>query len=238
MRIESPIVLGHFVRRYKRFLADVELAEDAEGIGRRGDLVVAHCPNTGSLAGCLFPGAPVALRDSCDPARKLRTTLQSIALGGTWVNVDTSLPNAVVAEAILAGRVPSLHGFANLRREVKYGRSSRIDLLLEEPGACYVEVKSTTLLVDDQARFPDAVTERGRKHLEELAAMAELGHRAVIFFHVSRSDAARFAPADDIDPAYGATLRRVRDAGVELLAWTANVTPYEVTLARELEVVL
>jgi sugar fermentation stimulation protein A len=178
------------------------------------------------------------LRDSRDPARKLRTTLQTIEVDGTWVNVDTGLPNAVVAEAVVAGTVPELAGFASLRREVKYGANSRIDLLLEDPGRCYVEVKSTTLVVGGEARFPDAVTLRGKKHLDELAAMVAEGHRAVMFFHVSRADAQRFAPADAIDPAYGAALRAAAAGGVEILAWAARVAPDEVELLRPLPVVL
>lgn len=238
MRIDAPVIAGRLVRRYKRFLADVELEEDAAGIGAAGDVVTAHCPNTGTLLGCLADRARVVLRDSRDPARKLRCTLQTVEVGGAWVNVDTSLPNAVVAEAIAAGRVPELAGFSRLRREVTYGKSSRIDLLLEVPGRCYVEVKSTTLAVGDEARFPDAVTERGRKHLEELAAMVAEGHRAVLLFHVSRGDVARFAPADDIDPEYGAALREAARAGVEVLAYAARVAPDELTLAERLPVAL
>ena len=235
MRIEQPVHLGRLLRRYKRFLADVELLEDAGEVGAMGQVIVAHCPNTGSLLGCLADGARCIVRDSGDPERKLRTTLQTIEVGGAWVNIDTSLPNAVVAEAIQSRRIPELAGYPTLRREVKYGANSRIDLLLEDGARrCYVEVKSTTLAVHGEARFPDAVTERGRKHLVELAAMVAEGHRAAIVFHVSRSDVDRFAPADDIDPAYGAALREARDRGVLTLAWSARVSPDEVTLERAL----
>jgi sugar fermentation stimulation protein A len=236
MRIDAPLPRGRLLRRYKRFLADVELEVGVEGVGGAGEVIVAHCPNTGSLLGCLPERARCVLRDSRDPARKLRTTLQTVEVDGTWVNVDTGLPNAVVAEAVLAGMVPGLEGFASLRREVKYGANSRIDLLLEGPGRCYVEVKSTTLVVGGEARFPDAVTERGKKHLEELAAMVAEGHRAMIFFHVSRADAKCFAPADYIDPLYGTTLRAVHALGVEIQAWTSRVTPDEVALARPLPI--
>jgi len=235
MRIEQPVHVGRLLRRYKRFLADVELSEDAGEVGRKGDVIVAHCPNTGSLLGCLAEGARCVVRDSGDPQRKLRTTLQTVEVQGTWVNVDTSLPNAVVEEAVRAGRIPELRGYAGLRREVKYGANSRIDLLLEEgPLRCYVEVKSTTLAVQGEARFPDAVTERGRKHLVELSAMVAEGHRAAILFHVSRADVERFAPADEIDAAYGAALRAARAAGVTVLAWAVAVTPSDLTLARPL----
>ena len=227
------MVEGRLVRRYKRFLADVELAD--------GTLVTAHCPNTGSLLGCQEPGSLVVLRDSQDPGRKLRYTFQSIRIGRGLVNVDTGLPNAVVAEAVERGQVPELAGYDTLRREVKYGANSRIDLLLENRGGgprCYVEVKSTTLARGRTARFPDAVTERGRKHLVELSAVVAAGERAVQFFFVSRGDVSRFAPADDIDPAYGQALRAAAAAGVELVAYSTRVRPDRLELARSLPIEL
>lgn len=231
MQIELPTTEARLLRRYKRFLADVELPS--------GELLTAHCPNTGSLLGCVPEGARAILRDSQNPARKLRWTLQTVEVDGTWVNVDTGLPNGLVAEAVEAGLVPELSGYSSHRREVRYGKSSRIDLLLEgEQGRCFVEVKSTTLAAEGLARFPDAVTERGRKHLEELALMVEEGHRAVIFFCVSRGDVQRFAPADEIDPTYGETLRRVVEAGVEPLAYSTRVLPDRFELGERLEVVL
>lgn len=230
VRIELPTLEGRLVRRYKRFLADVRL--------RGGEVVTAHCPNTGSLAGCLPDGARVVLRDSRNPARKLRYTFQSVRVDGTWVNVDTSLPNPLVAEAVQAGRVAALRGYGTLRREVPYGLRSRIDLLLESSRGerCYVEVKATTLARRGVARFPDAVTERGRRHLEELSRMADDGHRAVVFFCVSRGDVRSFAPADEIDPAYGAALRAAVDAGVEALAYSTVVSPRRLELGRRLRV--
>ena len=233
MRLERPTLEGTLLKRYKRFLADVELDD--------GSVVTAHCPNTGSLLGCKEPGSRVVLRDSQDPKRKLRYTFQSIRVGRGLVNVDTGLPNAVVAEAVERGQVPELAGYDTLRREVKYGRGSRIDLLLENAGGgprCYVEVKSTTLLRGRVALFPDAVTERGRKHLGELIDVVRGGERAVQFFFVSRSDAVRFAPADDIDPAYGAALREAAAAGVELLAYAARVRPDRLELAKPLPIEL
>ncbi len=230
MRIDLPVVTGRLLRRYKRFLADVELSD--------GSVVTAHCPNTGSLMGCTPEGARAVLRDSQNPKRKLLYTLQTIEVDGTWVNVDTGLPNTLVAESIADGLVPELAGYDSLRREVKYGKSSRIDVLLErETGErCYVEVKSTTLVVGDVARFPDAVTERGRKHLEELRQMVREGHRAVMFFCVSRGDVTAFAPADEIDPAYGATLRAVLADGVEAVAYSTRVTPDRFELGERLEI--
>lgn len=230
MRIEAPLLEGRLLARYKRFLADVELPD--------GEVVTAHCPNTGSLKGCIPPGARAVLRDSQNPARKLRYTFQTVEVDGTWVNVDTQLPNRIVEEGIQAGRVPELRDYAALRREVPYGSGSRIDLLLEDDtrGCCFIEVKSTTYVEGRTALFPDAVTTRGRKHLEELARCVQAGDRGVIFFSVARSDVRRLRPADAIDPAYGETLRRVVAQGVEAIAYANRVRPDAVTLGRRIPV--
>ena len=233
MHFEEPPRIGRFLRRYKRFFADVELED--------GSTLTAHCPNTGSLMGCLEEGARVWLRDSHDPKRKLRYTWQAIEVGGTWVNVDTGLPNRVAFEALQGGEVRGLTGYRQARREVKYGRNSRIDVLLEDhprrrDQRCYVEVKNTTLARGRTALFPDAVTERGRKHLGELARVAADGQRAVQFFFVSRGDVTRFRPADDVDPAYGEALREAAEAGVEVLAFRARVHEGGLELDRKLRV--
>jgi sugar fermentation stimulation protein A len=232
VEFDADPLLARFVARRKRFFADVELAD--------GSSMTAHCPNTGSLLGCLVPGSRVWLRDSGNPERKLRHTWQAIELDGTWVNVDTSLPNRVVDEAVAAGRIPELAGYAELRREVAYGKNSRIDLLLADPrrGTCHVEVKSTTLVEGDCALFPDAVTERGTKHLAELARLARAGRRAVQFFFVNRADVKSFRPADAIDPEYARALRRAARAGVELLAYTARVEPRRLELLTPLPIEL
>lgn len=230
MRIELPTIEGRFLRRYKRFFADVELDD--------GTLVTAHCPNTGSLLGCLEEGRRAVLRDSQDEKRKLRYVFQSIRVGRTLVNVDTSLPNAAVHEAVTRGEIAELAGYDEARREVPYGEASRIDLLLtKRSGArCWVEVKSTTYAVGDCAAFPDAVTERGLKHLGELTRMVKRGDRAVQFFFVGRGDATRFRPADEIDPEYGRALRKAARAGVEVLAYSTRVRPRSLELARRLPV--
>lgn len=232
MQIDAPVTIGRLVKRYKRFLTDVEL----DG----GEVITAHCPNTGSMKGCLEAGSRVVLRDSQDPKRKLRHTFQTIEVGGTWVNVDTGLPNALAFEAVQAGSIEELRGYSGLRREVKYGTNSRIDLLLEDDDGrrAYVEVKNTTLAEGDLARFPDAVTARGLKHLEELAQVVREGHRGVMLYCVSRNDVSRFAPADDIDPAYSQALRRVVQEGVEVLAYSTRVTPTSFEFDQRLEVVL
>jgi sugar fermentation stimulation protein A len=232
MQIEQPTIQGKLIKRYKRFLADVELDS--------GEVLTAHCPNTGSLKGCAPEGARVVLRDSENPKRKLRYTFQTIEVDGTWVNVDTGLPNALVAEAIDAGKIAELTGYDSLRREVKYGVNSRIDVLLERgEERCYVEVKSTTMTQGDLALFPDAVTARGLKHLVELEQMVVEGHRAIIFFCVSRGDVKDFSPADDIDPKYGETLRRVcTKGGVEALAYSTEVGPRSFDIGKRLNIKL
>ncbi len=232
MRFDAPPLTATFRKRYKRFFADVELPD--------GSVLTAHCPNTGSLLGCKEEGSPVWLRDSGNEKRKLRFTWQAIRVQDAWVNVDTGLPNRVVAEAVEAGQVPALAGYDDLKREVKYGTNSRIDILLSDAkrAPCYVEVKSTTLIDGEAALFPDAVTERGRKHLHELIGEIERGNRAVQFFFVSRDDVAIFRPADEIDPDYCDTLRLAAEAGVELLAYTAKVEPGRIELGRPLEIEL
>jgi sugar fermentation stimulation protein A len=230
MRLPS-LIEGQLLRRYQRFLADVELAD--------GSVVTAHCPNSGSMRGCALPGSPVLLSRSDNAARRLPYTWELVQAGGGWVGINTALPNRLVREGIEGGVVRELQGYGRLRSEVGYGSErSRIDLLLEEPGLCYVEVKNVTLVENGLARFPDAVTERGQKHLRELMAMAAAGARAVNFFVVQRADANAVAPADAIDPAYGKLLRQAADAGVELLAYQAKVTPAEISLTHPLPIIL
>lgn len=229
MQIEKPVVIGRFLKRYKRFLTDVELES--------GEVLTAHCPNTGSMKGCLEEGARVVLRDSEDPKRKLRYTFQTIEVGGTWVNVDTGFPNALAYEAVEAGLIPELTGYDSLRREVKYGTGSRIDLLLERGDEkVYVEVKNTTLAEGSLAKFPDAVTTRGKKHLEELARVVEEGHRGVMLYCVSRDDVDSFTTAGEIDPNYAKTYAEVTAKGVEVLAYSTLVTPTSFELGERLTV--
>jgi sugar fermentation stimulation protein A len=230
VKITQPLVEATLVRRYKRFLTDTILEDGTE--------VTAHCPNTGSLLGCKEPGSKIWLRDTQNDKRKYRLSWQAIEVDGTWVNVDTGLPNAEVYNAITEDRVPALVGYASAKREVKYGTNSRIDVLLEDEtkGLCYVEVKNTTLAEGDVAMFPDAVTSRGLKHLGELAEVVRQGHRAVQFFFVSRDDVKLFRPADDIDPAYCKGLREAAAAGVEVIAYAVSVERDCITLAHELEV--
>ncbi len=225
MRFEKPLLPGTLIRRYKRFLADVRLDD--------GRMVTALCPNTGSMATCVLPGNAVLLSEHDVPTRKYRYTWEMIRAGRTWVGINTGNPNRVVHEAIVAGRVPELSGYDEALREVPFGlENSRVDILLRKGDRlCYVEVKNVTLAAGGRmAAFPDSVTERGAKHLRELAAMVRRGHRAVIFYFLGRADCARVRPADEIDPEYGLTLRRALAAGVEALAYRAVIRPHGITL--------
>lgn len=230
---EKPLLRGKLIKRYKRFLTDVELDT--------GELVTATCPNTGSMMGLLDPGNPVWLSVSDNPARKYAHTWEMVeALNAAGqparVGLNTGLPNKLVEEAIVTGKVPLLSGYDTLKREQKYGKNSRIDILLSD-GAdgrlAYVEVKNVTLSREGGiAEFPDAVTERGAKHLMELADMVREGHRAVMVYLAQRSDAARFRLAHDIDPAYMDAWKAARDAGVESIALACQMGDDEIVADR------
>lgn len=216
---------GRFQRRYKRFFADVA-RED-------GSVVVTHLPNTGSMATLLHENVEAYIRFDGNPKRKLQWTLTLLGTpDGGLALVDTSLPNKIVEEGVLAGEVPELSGFETLRREVRYGeQNSRIDILLETPdGPCYVEVKNCTMASAthrDRADFPDSRTSRGLKHLEEMTVLAKKGIRAVQFYLVSRTDRTSFGLASDIDPDYAAAAEVAMDAGVEFLAYRIGLNPDE-----------
>jgi sugar fermentation stimulation protein A len=222
---------GVLIRRYKRFLADVELPD--------GSIVTAHTPNTGSMKGLCDPGLRVWLRDTGNGNRKYPLSWELVEAGTeVLVGINTIMANSLVCEAIEGGLIGELQGYTSIRKEVRYGKEqSRIDLLLEgSSGGCYVEVKNVTLAEDGVALFPDAVTARGVKHLRELAHVAAEGHRAVIFFCVQRGDVQRVHPADGIDPLYGETLRQVVRQGVEALAYAARVTLDGIELVDRLPV--
>ncbi len=233
MRFDGPLHKGRLLRRYKRFLADVELAD--------GSVVKAHCANPGSMKTCLRDGARVWLSAAPGKNRKLPWTWELIYIGKSKIFVNPVRANRLVAEAIESGAIAELAGYDGLRREVPWGKS-RIDMLLEggrRPCRCYVEVKNVTLaLGGGRSAFPDSVTERGRKHLEELVRIRRRGHRAVLFFCASRDDTRQVEPADEIDPAYGTALRRAAKAGVELLAYRVRITARRVDLVERVPVVL
>lgn len=229
---------ARLLRRYKRFLADVELST--------GELVTVHCPNTGSMKNCTEEGAKVWLSKSDNPKRKHAYTWELIRTArGHTIGINTGRANMLVEEAIRAGRVSELDDYEEMRREVAYGTErSRIDLLLGDSRKpdCYVEIKSVTLLEEPASKgigyFPDAVSERGAKHLRELRSVAASGCRAVLFFCVQHTGVQEVHPADHIDPGYGRLLREVAGEGVEVMAWKVRVTPSGLRLWREVPVCL
>ena len=222
----APLLEATLVRRYKRFLADVDFPD-----GRRETI---HCPNPGAMTACCEPGHTILVSDHGGRGRKLRYTWELIRMGRTWVVVNTQVANRVVHGWLSSGRL--LPGYGSVQREVRYG-DSRFDFALDD-GACFVEVKTVSLARGGVAAFPDAQTERGRKHLRALARAHREGHRAVLLFFVARGDARAVRPADEIDPEYGRELRRAAREGVELLAVRARVSRRGITMGPSLPVLL
>ena len=235
LAFDPPLTEGRLIRRYKRFLADVEMSD--------GRIITASCPNTGSMMGLTDEGNRVWLSESGDPKRKYRYRWELVECSklahAPLVGINTHLPNRLVASAIGKGLVQDLAGYETVRREVKYGDSSRIDILLEQPGKapCYVEIKNVTLSRrHGLAEFPDAPTLRGEKHLRELAQMAKNGARAVMFYLVQRNDCHRFSLAGDIDRAYLKAWQDASACGLETLAWSCHISAREILLDRALPV--
>ncbi len=235
MRFPAPLEKGTLVKRYKRFLADVALES--------GATVTAHCTQPGSMMGLVEPGLAVWLSQSDNPKRKLKYSWELVEVdlgaGPVLVGVNTGLPNRLASEAIQAGAIEALAGYEGLRREVRYGENSRIDILLTREGAapCYVEIKNVGLMRErGRAEFPDAVTTRGAKHFAELAAMVEQGFRAVTLYVVQRDDVERFAVARDIDPAYGEAFDLAKRAGVEVMSYACSLSPGGIEIARPIPV--
>lgn len=254
MRFAAPLVEGRLVARYKRFFADVALAD--------GSLVTAHCPNPGAMLGLNAPGLPAFLSTSTNPKRRLAATLELVAVGEHLVGINTMWPNGLVAEALARGAIAPLAGYERVRREVRYGTNSRVDFVLERgehgtaaamipamaapaggrpPGdgaTAYVEVKNVHLVRrPGLAEFPDCVTARGARHLDELAILAAAGIRAVLLFVVQREDVAAVDVARDLDPAYARAYDRARSAGVEVLACGCRVSHEAIEIVRMLAVV-
>ena len=228
---QTTIVPATLVKRYKRFLSDHRLES--------GEVITASCPNTGTMLGLTTPGSATWLVHAPSPTRKYDYRWELIEDDGTWVGINTGRPNALVEEAIRAGVITELAGYADLRREVKYGTNSRIDLLLEDPGRpqAFVEVKNCHLRRQaGLAEFPDSITTRGAKHLNELAAQVALGHRAVMVFCVQRADCDHFDVAADIDPGYAAAFQRARAAGVEALAYVCHVSAETLALTHSIPI--
>ncbi len=238
MEYQKELIRGKIQKRYKRFLADVIL--------ENGELITAHTPNTGSMKTCWEKDWPVLLSQSNDPKRKLKFTLELIYNGKTWINVNTSRTNHIAFEAIKNQLVKELNGYDHIRAEVKVG-DSRIDLLLfdgdeknykQAERKCYVEVKNVTLWRDGAALFPDGVSTRGQKHLNELIEIKRSGHGAAMLFVISREDVSSFSPAEDIDPEYARLLKKATNAGVKILAYQCSLSEKETTITKSIPVKL
>jgi sugar fermentation stimulation protein A len=226
MRFPTPLVEARLIRRYKRFLADVEFPD--------GSVATVHVANPGSMIGLTASGSRVLVSRAANPARKLAWSLELIEADGTLVGINTAHPNRLVADAIGDGTISELAGYGGLRREVAYGKNSRIDILLTGGAApdAYVEVKNVHLSRrPPRAEFPDSITARGTKHLGELAGMVKAGRRGVMVYLVHRADSTDFTLARDIDPAYAAAFDAARAAGVEMLAYRCRVTAEEVAVS-------
>lgn len=230
MKLPTPLIPGTLIRRYKRFLADVTLDD--------GTVVTAHCANTGAMAQVSEPGSRVMLSPASNPKRKTRYDWQLIEVGGRWAGINTAVPNILFEEGFRAGRFPEFHGYDHIRREVPCGTRSRADAVLTGPeGTCYVEAKNVTLVENGAALFPDAVTSRGAKHLDELMTVVQHGDSAALFLLSQRMDSDRVGVAAHIDPYFAERLAVAIDAGVIVVCWRARVSPEEVVLDRAVEFV-
>ena len=227
MQFPSPLTNGILIKRYKRFLADIQLLD--------GNIITAHCPNTGTMLTCSTPGSAVCLSISNNPKRKYRYTLEMIKVGATWVGVNTARTNRMVAEAILNGQIAEFRNVDRIAAEIKTSSHTRLDLqIVQRDCSTYLEVKTCSLAINGCAMFPDAVTTRGTKHLQELTRLVDEGSGAVIFFLVQRMDADRFAPAVHIDPVYGKALQKANAGGVRVLVYQARVSPEGIDIVHSL----
>ena len=225
------MIKAKFIERKNRFTGIVELADS--------QIVPVHIANSGRLRELFEPGSEVHLIRQDGAHRLTQYDLALVKYKERFVSVDARVPNEVVSKAIATSELKEFAGLQMVRREVKFG-DSRLDILLDDSqgNMCYVEVKSCTLVVGDTAKFPDAPTERGTRHLTELARAIKEGHRAAVVFLVQRDDAVRFAPNDDTDPVFGQTLREVVDRGVEVYAYICEVTPHHIGIVKSIPVEL
>ncbi|MFO7911297.1 MAG: DNA/RNA nuclease SfsA [Desulfotignum sp.] len=227
-----PLLTGLLIKRYKRFLADVRLDT--------GKVVTAHCPNSGSMLGCAVPGSRVWISRSDNPRRKLKYTWELIRTKQSMIGINTLVPNKLVKSAIENNLISELCGYEKVRSEVKTSKGTRLDLVLEDVAGrrCYVEIKNCTLVENGTAMFPDAVTKRGQKHLDELVDLAGAGHRGVIFYLIQRTDAVRFAPAAMIDKVYAQKLLHAHNKGVEIITRDVAITLEHIHINQRIPVLL
>lgn len=227
MQFTSPLVQGTLVKRYKRFLADVQM--------QNGEIITVHCPNTGTMLSCSAPDSPVCLSRSDNPKRKYPFTLEMVKTHSTWVGVNTARTNKLVAEAIDKGQIAEFQNVTAIKAEIKTSPHTRLDLQVSQGNSStYIEVKNCSLAANRCAMFPDAVTTRGTKHLHELIRLTEEGLRSCIFFLVQRMDADQFSPASHIDSVYGGALLQAAKAGVMVLVYQAEVSPEGINVVRPL----
>lgn len=227
MKFPQPLIAAKLLQRYQRFLADAELADRTR--------ITAHCPNSGSMRSCNAPGSDIWLSYHSAPRRKYAYTWEMINVNGIWVGINTLVANRFILETVRREEIAELQGYAEIRSEPAVEPGTRLDLHLRSASAsCYVEIKNVTWVENDVALFPDAVTTRGQKHLSTLMQLHRQGHRSVVVFLIQRQDAQRFAPADEVDPAYGRLLRLAAASGVEILPYRAVVTPQEIRLDQRL----
>ncbi|KAA3661589.1 MAG: DNA/RNA nuclease SfsA [Calditrichaeota bacterium] len=229
MKFDPPLIKGTLKKRYKRFLADIELES--------GEVVTAHCPNSGRMTGCAMPEGTVYIAPAVDKKRKLKYTWELTFIEpDNWVGVNTMRTNRIVEEALINREIPGLADYIELQREKKYGGNSRIDFLLTmvDGRKHFVEVKNVSLVENGKAKFPDAVTTRGQKHILELMNMVELGHRASLFFLVNRQDAKSFEAAGHIDPRYAELLKDAKKAGVDVFVYQTVADNLNITLGNSL----
>lgn len=225
MIFPTPLQRGSLIKRYKRFLADIQLED--------GSFITAHCPNSGALQGLSTPGTPVWVSKSLNPSRKLPFTWEMAEVEGTFVGMNTSHPNTLVEEAIHSGIITELQGYTSLQREVRYGKNSRIDILLSTP-LTYVEVKNVHLKRGQTVGFPSSVTARGAKHMRELSEMVRQGHQAYVIYVVQRNDFDKFEIAGDIDPLYKQEMQVALEGGVKPLVYACEVTPKEIKITHSI----
>ncbi len=226
----SKLYQGRLIKRYKRFLADIILDS--------GETITAHVPNSGAMTSCIEENCPVWVTFHDNPKRKLKYTLELTQMKEQLICTNTGIANKIAIEAINNNTIKELQGYSSLKPEQKYGQNSRIDILLEnENEKCYVEIKSVSLRIDDMLAFPDAVTSRGLKHLQELSQMVKLGHRAVMLYIIQRTDNAKFRLAHEIDKKYAQAFKEAKKEGVEVLVYQSHISQEEIFIEKSIEMV-
>ncbi len=226
------LIKGTLIKRYKRFLADIKLDS--------GEVITAHCANSGSMKDCSLPGQPVYVSHHDNPKRKLKYTWELIEMPDSLVGVNTFWPNKLVSQAITSGAVEELRGYQSLSQEVKVGDHSRLDILLSDSQSqlCYIEVKNCTMVNNGIAAFPDAITTRGHKHLVELQNLIGSSVRCVMFYLIQRMDAKLFRPADEIDQEYGKELRKANEKGIEILVYDVLIDQIKIGVNQQIPFIL